>query len=210
MTPDPTVKVSKRQFDKEIREWRRKLHAFDDVIFDQKKQQTPKELTPEQPWSYREWSKSSSVSSDAHTKNSMSPEMDPNYVLRKRIEGLVLKNHMCMERLQKQNLLISHLLEMNYGRRIEDDLEPLHTLDRFDDFRSPTKPWEKGFSDPYETPSKPYRPWEDDRYAEEPTYRPWMDSRFRDPVFDDHSDRQTLRDPEKKIANDSFLPQTPL
>lgn len=33
-TPDPTVKnVSKRQFDKEIREWRRKLHAFDNVDF---------------------------------------------------------------------------------------------------------------------------------------------------------------------------------
>lgn len=34
VTPDPAVKnVSKRQFDKEIREWRRKLHAFDNVDF---------------------------------------------------------------------------------------------------------------------------------------------------------------------------------
>jgi len=34
-TPDPNVpNVSKRSFDKEIREWRRKLHAFDNVDFD--------------------------------------------------------------------------------------------------------------------------------------------------------------------------------
>lgn len=34
-TPDPTVQnVSKRQFDKEIRDWRRKLHAFDNVDFE--------------------------------------------------------------------------------------------------------------------------------------------------------------------------------
>jgi len=31
--PDPPRNMSKRQFDKEIREWRRKLHAYDNVEF---------------------------------------------------------------------------------------------------------------------------------------------------------------------------------
>lgn len=171
-TPDPTVKVSKRQFDKEIREWRRKLHAFDDVIFDN----SQKEHTPET----RERSFTpSSVSSEGlrSSKQSLSPDSDPNYILRKRIEDLVLTNHLYMERLRQQDRFIHSLIEADLGSS-----RPLYSLDRDDSFRLPEK-------------RTPVPPWYDQYYGDNPqeaqsSWKPWLDSRYRDEMPQGSSDAQ--------------------
>jgi pimeloyl-ACP methyl ester carboxylesterase len=162
------------------------LHAFDDVIFDPNQKDNTPEFHPS-------WSRSksvargssmspSSVSSEGFrsSQQSVSPDVDPNYYLRKRIEDLVLTNHLYMERLRQQDRFIHQLIEADLGRpdlgRSSDmgrlPRPKLHELDRYD-----------SFLDYDQEPTSSYRPWLDERfddYADDSSYRP--------PYSDPHSD----------------------
>lgn len=132
-TPDPTVKFSKRQFDKEIREWRRKLHAFDNVDFKGLKQKMSvkknKKQESEHPWAdyhsstYRAPSPSS-VSSEGMSSRYTSVSPDPqdkksgllmeNETLRCKVQELTYKNVMLLERLHQQEMLLRSFMESDH------------------------------------------------------------------------------------------------
>jgi hypothetical protein len=136
-TPDPTVKFSKRQFDKEIREWRRKLHAFDNVDFKGLKQQMhvkkKKTQDSEHPWSdyhsarpstFRAPSPSSvssegmssrytSVSPDHHA-NAKSGLLMENETLRCKVQELTYKNVLLLERLHQQEMLLRTFMDTDH------------------------------------------------------------------------------------------------
>lgn len=146
-TPDPTVKFSKRQFDKEIREWRRKLHAFDNVDFKGLKQKMHvKKKKPESDYPWAEYhahhsptfrapspssvssegmsSRYTSVSPVSHAKSGLLME---NETLRCKVQELTYKNVLLMERLHQQEMLLRSLMDSS------DNYE----MDMFGPYREP-------------------------------------------------------------------------